>query len=220
MRSLLSALLVLIVSPAIAQSLSGGGGAPDMSSYVTVDQVQSQIATQAPALAPVQAVNSKTGMVSVPHSLPPAEHEPCDPYHEPRHRLLDVPERHLQLFHPAVMLDGHLHHDKRLCVRPADEHGSRHNGSDIHVHGSCERADDLAWGSVALGRPACELHGHDDLHGSARMTITLDRYETIVVRPMMIGLFKREFLDGAEGMTDEQVEAALEQWLADEFAET
>jgi hypothetical protein len=66
MRSLLSALLVLIVSPAIAQSLSGGGGAPDMSSYVTVDQVQSQIATQAPALAPVQAVNSKTGMVSVP----------------------------------------------------------------------------------------------------------------------------------------------------------
>jgi hypothetical protein len=52
------------------------------------------------------------------------------------------------------------------------------------------------------------------------MTITLDRYETIVVRPMMIGLFKREFLDGAEGMTDEQVEAALEQWLADEFAET
>jgi hypothetical protein len=66
MRSLLSAILLLAVSPALSQSLSGGGGAPDMSSYLTADQVQSQIATQAPALAPVQAVNSKTGLVSVP----------------------------------------------------------------------------------------------------------------------------------------------------------
>jgi hypothetical protein len=71
-RNLIACLLTLASIPALSQTLSGGSApSVDTSSFATQSQlssVQAAIPTSAAmaAAAPVQAVNTKTGMVTVP----------------------------------------------------------------------------------------------------------------------------------------------------------
>jgi hypothetical protein len=166
MRTLLSALLLLIVSPVLAQSLSGGAS-PDMSNYLTMDQVQSQIATQAPALAPVQAVNTKTGLVSVPTLCRQQSTAIAIPTTNPGTVSWTFPNATCNFSTPpSCWMDISTASNGYVFDQPMNT--ARTTSAVTYTFTAhAERADDLAWGSVALSWPACELHGHDDLHGSA-----------------------------------------------------